>query len=100
MLAKKRLDSVIENLKRKNLLREYDQVFNQWIRERIVEEVAEVKEYGHYLPHRPVIKEDTTTALRPVFDGSAKVGDNPSLNQCLEIGPNLVELILKVLMRF
>lgn len=35
-----------------------------------------------------------------MFDASARSEENPSLNQCLEIGPNLVELIPKVLMRF
>ncbi|GFY16173.1 hypothetical protein TNCV_2348181 [Trichonephila clavipes] len=35
----------------------------------------------HYLPHRPVIKLDsTTTEMRPVFDASARKKVKPSLN--------------------
>ncbi|OXA62059.1 hypothetical protein Fcan01_00716 [Folsomia candida] len=56
---------------------------------------------GHYLPHRPVFKPDSlTTPVRPVFDASCRVGNQPSLNQCLEKGPNLVEMILPILLRF
>ena len=55
----------------------------------------------YYLPHRAVLKpESLTTPVRPVFDGSCKSGRNPSLNDCLEKGPNLLELIPSLLLRF
>lgn len=38
--------------------------------------------------------------MRPVFDASAKSKDGVSLNQCLETGPNLIELIPSMLLRF
>ena len=40
--------------------------------------------------------------MRPVFDtsASASVTNFPSLNQCLEKGPNLIELIRKTLLTF
>jgi len=38
--------------------------------------------------------------VRPVFYASCKVGSNPSLNECLERGPNLLELIPSILLRF
>merc|ERR1712121_461935 len=55
-----------------------------------------------YLPHRGVIKEDSsTTKLRIVFDGSAKCGkDEVCLNDCLMQGPNLVQLIAACLINF
>ncbi|GBM45477.1 hypothetical protein AVEN_210214-1 [Araneus ventricosus] len=57
--------------------------------------------YGNYLPHRPVIKESSsTTAIRPVFDESTTFQGHPSLNQCLHCGPNLIELIPDILVRF
>ncbi|XP_055944433.1 uncharacterized protein LOC129975391 [Argiope bruennichi] len=57
--------------------------------------------YGNYLPHRAVIKlSSSTTPIRPVFDASARLANYPSLNQCLECGPNLIELIPNILLRF
>ena len=54
----------------------------------------------HYLPHRPIIREDrNTTKVRPVFDASAKT-TGPSLNDCLHTGPNLLSMIYDILIRF
>ena len=54
-----------------------------------------------YLPHHPVVREDkTSTKVRPVFDGSAKTSSGSSLNDCLEVGPNLNPDLLDVLLRF
>lgn len=55
---------------------------------------------GHYVSHRHVVKMNSTTSVRPVFDASAREGRNPSLNQCLEKGPNLIDKIHAVLARF
>ena len=47
---------------------------------------------SHYLPHRPVIREDKeTTKIRPIFDASCKV-NVPSLNDYLYSGPNLLSV--------
>ncbi|KAF2890893.1 hypothetical protein ILUMI_15280, partial [Ignelater luminosus] len=54
----------------------------------------------HYLPHRPVVKEHSSTKIKPVFDASAREKDRPSLNHCLEKGVNLIELIPTILLRF
>ncbi|KFM77148.1 hypothetical protein X975_01493, partial [Stegodyphus mimosarum] len=75
----------------------------RWIDEGIIENVptSEVNSYGNYLPHRPVLKaSSSTTPVRPVFDASAKLTNHPSLNQCLQCGPNLIEFIRDVLLRF
>ncbi|CAB4006308.1 Hypothetical predicted protein, partial [Paramuricea clavata] len=54
----------------------------------------------HYLPHRPVVREDKqTTKIRAVFDASCQV-NGPSLNQCLYSGPNLIAKIFDILVRF
>ena len=48
-----------------------------------------------------MLKESSsTTPIRPVFDGSVKLAKQPSLNQCLHCGLNLVEFILDILLRF
>ncbi|GBN28942.1 hypothetical protein AVEN_153311-1 [Araneus ventricosus] len=102
-LAKKRLEVTTEKLLSGNLYDKYENVFQEWLDEGIIEEVPpnEVVLYGNYLPHRPVIKESSsTTPIRPAFDASAKLQGQPSLNQCLQCGPNLIELIPDILARF
>ncbi|GFT18620.1 ATP-dependent DNA helicase [Trichonephila clavipes] len=83
---------------------DYEQVFVDWEKEGIIEKIAqdEPKNGGkfHYLPHRPVFKENSTTEIRPVFDGSAHHGKSCSLNDCVEKGPNLIEMIPAILNRF
>ena len=55
----------------------------------------------HYLPHLSVIRFDKeTTKVRAVFDASAKVKSNPSLNDYLDKGPQLTPLIFNILLRF
>ena len=54
----------------------------------------------HYLPHRPVIREDkSATKVRMVFDTSSKI-EGPSLNECLYPGPSLTESLFGVLLCF
>ena len=54
-----------------------------------------------YLPHRPVVKESSsTTKVRPVFDASACGPNGVSLNDCLEVGPCLLPNLVEVLLRF
>ncbi|XP_043472736.1 uncharacterized protein LOC122505291 [Leptopilina heterotoma] len=85
-LFEKRLKNTVEKLKRD---------------EGIIEPVMEKSSPAcHYLPHRPVVKEESTTNIRPVFDASAYLSGFPSLNQCLEKGPNLIELIPASLLKF
>jgi hypothetical protein len=56
---------------------------------------------GHYLPHRAVKKDSITTPIRIVYDCSAKANRNePSLNDCLEKGPPLLNDLVGMLIRF
>ena len=54
-----------------------------------------------YIPHKPVIRESAeSTKLRIVFDASARSNEkSPSLNDCLETGPALQNLLWDVLVR-
>ncbi|XP_035229049.1 uncharacterized protein LOC118201122 [Stegodyphus dumicola] len=100
-LATKRLMSTTKNLIRSGHLREYDDVFKEWVRDGIIEIVDKDEKKGHYLPHHPVIKTGvTTTKIRPVFDASTTDSKGNSLNNCLEKGPNLLELVPKLIMQF
>ncbi|CAG7718649.1 unnamed protein product [Allacma fusca] len=74
-----------------------------WEERGIIEQVPteELDDLGNYQPHRPVIKESgATTKIRPVCDASAKLKNKPSLNDCLENGVNMLELIPTILFRF
>ncbi|GFU69165.1 integrase catalytic domain-containing protein [Trichonephila clavipes] len=103
-LAKGRLEKTVKTLKFTGRLFDYEQAFVDWEKEGIIEKIAqdEPKNGGkfHYLPHRPVFKKNSTTKIRPVFDGSAHHGKSCSLNDCVEKGPNLIEMIPAILNRF
>ncbi|XP_076247890.1 uncharacterized protein LOC143187553 [Calliopsis andreniformis] len=101
-IAVRRLQSTVKKLKTEGLYADYHSIFEGWLAEGIIERVPEEEKdrWGHYLPHRHVIKENSTTRIRPVFDASAKERQFPSLNECLEKGPNLTELVSSVLLRF
>ena len=76
-------------------------MFKSWLEEGIIERVKPGTTGGHFIPHRPVFKPgSSTTPVRPVFDASCKTKNGPSLNDCLQKGPNLMELILALLLRF
>lgn len=101
-LAKDRCINTTKQLVRTGKFEEYDAVFKEWSAEGIIEEVpmGGQLQCSHYLPHRAVYKENSTTKIRPVFDASCHARDLPSLNDCLVKGPNLIELIPSVLLRF
>ncbi|OXA53364.1 Cytochrome P450 4C1 [Folsomia candida] len=101
-VAEKRLVSTTNKLRSQGQLENYDKIFSEWEKEGFIDEVkVDSDSPCHYLPHRAVIKpESQTTPVRPVFDASCKVGRSPSLNDCLEKGPNLLELIPAILLRF
>ena len=54
----------------------------------------------HYIPHHAVLKDSTTTALRIVYDCSFKQGEQPSLNDCLQPGPPILNDLPGILVCF
>lgn len=78
-------------------------IVEKWETNGIIETVpeGELNNDAHYLPHKAVLKPSSlTTPVRPVFDASAKQKHSVSLNDCLEKGPNLLEITTSVLNRF
>jgi hypothetical protein len=58
ILAKKRLEKFLRKLEENKLRSAYDDVFRDWLELGIIEEIPASKwDEGHYLPHRPVVKE-------------------------------------------
>ena len=99
-VAVSRLNSVVKRLRRNpELLAEYNRIIEEQSSKGIISEVDSNSEIKvgrlHYLPHRPLIREDKqTTKERIVYDASAK-STGPSLNN-----PPLFSDISDVLMRF
>jgi len=101
-VAEKRLQIATKKLVKDGMYQKYDDIFTEWEGLDFIEVCpSEETKSSHFLPHRPVYKlESETTPVRPVFDASCKVGRNPSLNDLLEKGPNFIELIPSVMLRF
>ena len=103
-LCESHLYSLIKRLKRNPVtLQEYDSILKKQESQGIIEEPpGKFKPAGtvHYLPHHPVIRTDKSTSrVRIVYDASAK-RDGPSLNDCLETGPNTLPQIIDILLLF
>ena len=104
-VCEKRLKRLKNKLISENLVKRYDKIFKEYEENKIIEKVSNdeiAKEPGlvHYLPHRPVVRNDKeTTKIRAVFDASC-ASNGPSLNDCLYSGPNLLSKIFDILLRF
>ncbi|GFY73500.1 DUF1758 domain-containing protein [Trichonephila inaurata madagascariensis] len=84
----------------KGILDDYKVVCKEWEELEVIEKIEEKGE-NSYLPHRPIVKNDSIpTEIRPVFDASARVTGQSSLNDLLYKGPNLIEQIPDILDRF
>lgn len=104
-VAAKRLTSTTKKLKAIGMYGTYNDLLKQWEKENFIDRIEMdnplVVKFGHFIPHHAVYKpESKTTPVRPVFDASCKSGRHPSLNECLEKGPNLIELLPTTIIRF
>ena len=65
----------------------------------VIQDQIEPKRKEFYIPHKPIIKNSAeSTKLRIVYDASAKGGgDSPSLNDCLETGPSMQNLLWDII---
>ena len=101
--SKARLKKLVQRLeKQPELYDKYEEIIKEQEKEGIIERAPEkstAKEF--YLPHRAVVKQSAESSkIRIVFDASAKADDkSPSLNDCLETGPSLQNLIWNILVR-
>ncbi|XP_046846738.1 uncharacterized protein LOC124440389 [Xenia sp. Carnegie-2017] len=96
-----RLGKLVKRLEKKpRLFEQYQQIMKEQEEQGIIEKVThEAKGREFYLPHKPVVRESAeSTKVRVVYDVSAKESeDSPSLNDCLETGPILQNLLWNVL---
>lgn len=96
----KRLENTVRKLENQGLSEQYDAIIKEQLVEGIVEPAEEqVVGREFYIPHKPVIREESTK-LRIVYDASARAYDKaPSLNDCLHAGPPLQNQLWSVLVR-
>ena len=105
-MAVNRLKSLSKKLTKNPELHEgYDEALREMESSGVIEEVPSEEVHcanpTFYLPHRPVVRESSSsTKIRPVFDASAKGLNKVSLNDCMEKGPNLIPNLVQILVRF
>lgn len=102
-VAKSRLDSLMKRLKRQDLVDRYQIEINKLLDNDYTEVVTHNKIHTArrvwYLPHHAVITEKKPDKLRVVFDCASRYGGK-SLNGRRKQGPNLINNLLHVLLRF
>ncbi|XP_033212462.1 uncharacterized protein LOC117170053 [Belonocnema kinseyi] len=101
-VALKRLNSLERRFKHQPELRsQYSDIIEEYLTLGHISPIQDQGEFGFYLPHHAVFKEDSsTTRVRVVFDGSAKSESGFSLNNTLMVGPTLQDDILSHILRF
>ena len=102
--AKNRLNSLVNRLKRTDNFDKYDQNIKKLLKEGHAEPVpvSEVERKDHdvwYIPHHGVTAESKPGKIRTVFDCAAKLY-NVSLNNSCYPGPDLVNSLIGILLRF
>ena len=89
-MSLKRLNKLKERLNgNTELLKHYDDIFQEQVQTGIIEEVHDEGECGNVtcLPHREVVKDQSvTTKVRIVFDACARLKEQPCLNDILHKG--------------
>ncbi|XP_055623510.1 uncharacterized protein LOC129766935 [Toxorhynchites rutilus septentrionalis] len=103
--AFRRYEQLERRLNREPLLKEeYNKFMEEYLsldHMRLVETDDGTSSQTYYIPHHPVIKEEsTTTKVRVVFDGSARTSSGFSLNEALCVGPVVQEDLLSIILRF
>uniref|UniRef100_A0A146LXE2 Pro-Pol polyprotein n=1 Tax=Lygus hesperus TaxID=30085 RepID=A0A146LXE2_LYGHE len=102
-LAMGRLQSLLKRLDHQQR-RQYNDVLEEQLDKGIIEIVCDPESPAshpiHYLPHHCVIQEQKSTKLRIVYDASAKIKGQCSLNELLYKGPLMLEDLCTLLLKF
>lgn len=104
-LAERRFEQLERKLGQNRSMRErYSNVLNDYVtkgyaRKLTPQETSQVSDRTYYLPHHAVINPKKPEKLRVVFDAAA-VHEGTSLNHHLLTGPDLLNSLVGVLMRF
>ena len=86
-----------------DILQAYDNIISEQAKRGFIERVQATSSASsvHYMPHHPVKKDSATTPIRIVYDCSCRQSQNqPSLNDCLMVGPTFLNDMCGILLRF
>lgn len=89
--------------KDEKLKEDYSNFMNEYLTLGHMREVPHYQQNNesYYIPHQPIIKEEsTTTKLRVVYDASCKTDHNISLNDSMYAGPKLQRDLSQILLRW
>lgn len=88
-----------------NILKDYQEILEEQLRAGVIEliepqmiPIYQVSPPVHYLPHHMVHQEGKRGRL--VYDASAKVKEERSLNECMYRGPSMLEDLTALLLQF
>ena len=99
----KRLNNLTRKMNQTELIKPDGETIQRHKQEGIIKDASNLPSGTEfYIPHKPVIREAAeSTKLRIVYDASAWAhSEEPSLNDCLNAGPPLQNLLWDVLVRF
>ncbi|XP_065895991.1 uncharacterized protein [Dysidea avara] len=102
-ICAKRTRSLAQRLaKDPELLSMYGQIIAEQESKGFIEKVDNFNtKQTHYIPHRAVRKDSATTPVRIVYDCSCRQSAHqPSLNDCLHVGPPFLNHLCAILLRF
>ncbi|XP_028415553.1 uncharacterized protein LOC114538695 [Dendronephthya gigantea] len=100
--SQRRLKSLVKRLERNGNYKQYNDIIQDQLEQGIIEPAPlEVTGKEFYIPHKGITKQSAeTTKLRIVYDASASESNTqPSLNDCLNPGPPLQNLLWSILVR-
>jgi hypothetical protein len=96
-LAFSRLNQLVPKLRANPQLHQgYQEIFDDYLKKGIISISKKNGFSEHFLPHHPVLGKK----LRIVFAADAHTRGQPSLNDCLLTGPNLIPDLAEILIRF
>ena len=103
LVAKTRLDSLFKRFDRDGLRERYGSEITKLLEkgyaERVPERELHAVDRAWYLPHRAVISDKKPDKLRVVFDCASKFKGKSLNERCLQ-GPDLINKLISVLIRF
>ena len=86
------------------MLAAYDKIIHKQLQCGFIEKVTDPQSTTgrvHYIPHHAILKHSSTTPLRIMYDCSCSPNAaQPSLNTCLSTGPDILNDMTAILVRF